>query len=446
VLTPFGLAIGSLILQNALTPAQAALGELVTRRVDSRCSRRLMAAGMYLAPIALLECREVLDELSDARSGLVERTVTPGSAVAGLLALVARYVQLLSAVIVVGYVLGPVPAVLIGVTAFLARFGNRGSLSRWSTVIQGLRGQRRKLRYVMDSGSDVATAKEMRLLGILPWFTERAGGEARRYYAPLWRDRRRIYFAPFLVLTAVILIGATVVLIMLGDTAAHGALSVLGLSLAVQARLYEPTSGAIRVDGVDLREIDIRSWQQRLAVIFQDYVRYELDAAANISLGAMGRARDAAAIHAAASAAAAGFLHALPRGLATPLSSRYRGGVDLSGGQWQRVALARAMFAVGAGATVLILDEPTAQLDVRREVAFFDQFLHLTQGLTTVVISHRFSTVRRADNIVVLEDGRITEQGGHEELTRKGGSYARMFRLQARRFAGHEASGSTEAP
>jgi ATP-binding cassette subfamily B protein len=112
--------------------------------------------------------------------------------------------------------------------------------------------------------------------------------------------------------------------------------------------------------------------------------------------------------------------------------------VDLSGGQWQRIALARALFAVQAGASVLVLDEPTAQLDVRAEVAFFDRFLELTRGLTTVVISHRFSTVRRADRIAVLDGGRITEQGSHEELLAAGGQYAQLFGLQARRFADEE--------
>ena len=128
----------------------------------------------------------------------------------------------------------------------------------------------------------------------------------------------------------------------------------------------------------------------------------------------------------------------LPDGLATVLSSRYSGGVDLSGGQWQRIALARALFAVQAGASVLVLDEPTAQLDVRAEVAFFDRFLELTRGLTTVVISHRFSTVRRAERIAVLDGGQITEQGNHEELMAAGGQYAELFGLQARRFAGEE--------
>jgi ATP-binding cassette subfamily B protein len=205
------------------------------------------------------------------------------------------------------------------------------------------------------------------------------------------------------------------------------------------ARLYEPAGGRITVDGAALAELDVRSWHRRLAVIYQDYVRYELDAAANIGLGAPAHLGDAQALERAIEwAGAAEVTAALPDGLATVLSSRYRGGVDLSGGQWQRIALARALFAVQAGASVLILDEPTAQLDVRAEVAFFDRFLELSRGLTTVVISHRFSTVRRADRIVVLDGGRITEQGSHQALMAAGGQYAELFGLQARRFAGEE--------
>jgi ATP-binding cassette subfamily B protein len=174
-------------------------------------------------------------------------------------------------------------------------------------------------------------------------------------------------------------------------------------------------------------------------VIYQDYVRYELDAAANIGLGAPGQMGDARALERAIErAGAAEVTAALPEGLATVLSSRYSGWVDLSGGQWQRIALARTLFAVQAGASVLVLDEPTAQLDVRAEVAFFDRFIELTRGLTTVVISHRFSTVRRADRIAVLDNGRITAQGSHEELMAAGGQYAELFELQARRFAGEE--------
>ena len=125
---------------------------------------------------------------------------------------------------------------------------------------------------------------------------------------------------------------------------------------------------------------------------------------------------------------------ALPRGWDTILAPGYTGGVDLSGGQWQRLALARALCAVEAGARVLVLDEPTSQLDIRGEAAFYDRFLELTRGVTSVVISHRFASVRRADRIAVLDGGTITELGSHEQLVAAGGTYAEMFEVQARRF------------
>lgn len=211
--------------------------------------------------------------------------------------------------------------------------------------------------------------------------------------------------------------------------------------LTLLALLCRPDGGRILVDGTDLADLPASSWQRRLAVIYQDYVRYELDAAANVGLGAADLLGDRTALdRACAWAGADALIDRLPSGLDTVLSSRYQGGVDLSGGQWQRIALARALFAVEAGASVLVLDEPTAQLDVRAEVEFFDRFVELTQGLTTLVISHRFSTVRRADRIVVLEGGRVAEQGSHyeqgshDELLLLGGRYAELFSLQARRF------------
>jgi len=201
--------------------------------------------------------------------------------------------------------------------------------------------------------------------------------------------------------------------------------------------LCEPTAGSITVDGTPLTELDRVSWWRQLAVVFQDFVRYELPLRDNVGFGCVERAWDDQAVSEAAAMAGAGDLvAALPGGQATTLSPRFEGGVDLSGGQWQRIAFARALLAVRAGARVLVLDEPTAHLDVRAEAEMFDRFIELTRGLTTVVISHRFSTVRRADRIIVLEHGRVAEDGSHEELLAAGGQYARLFRLQASSYHG----------
>jgi ATP-binding cassette, subfamily B, bacterial len=191
-------------------------------------------------------------------------------------------------------------------------------------------------------------------------------------------------------------------------------------------RLYDPTSGGIEVDGVDLRDLDLASWRSRLTTVFQDYIRYELSLHDNV---APAGASDADVAWALSQAGAAG----LAAG-ATVLSKFYAGGTDLSGGQWQRVALARAMCAVRQGAGLVILDEPTAQLDVRGEAEIFRRLLQVTSGVTTILVSHRFSTVRHADAICVLEGGRVAELGSHDELMAAGGRYARMFSLQAARF------------
>lgn len=531
-----GLAVISLLLQAIISPFQTALTELISRRVDGASARRLMRITLTKAPIGLLEQPDVLDRMGDARRGLVEFSATPGAAVAGLITLVARYAQLVGGVVITGLVLGPLAALIIVAVALVARFGERGAQSRYSLLASRTAAARRKAYYILDTGSSPAAAKEMRMLGTLPWWRERGDRDADAYLRPLRQARRRIRLAPFTIIGLVVLAGALTVLIMLRNTAEHGGPTLLSLSLGVQAiliplrfgvyfpeadhqtqdgmrahesmrkiedaaeetlpdrrppgrpaglapvrgvafekvsfsypgrgrdvlseldldlpagtstaivglngagkttlvkllsKLYEPTGGRITVDGVGLDEFDTRSWQRRLAVIYQDYVRYELDAAANIGLGHDPQDLERAIEWAGATEVIA----TLPDGLATVLSSRYTGGVDLSGGQWQRIALARALFAVQSGASVLVLDEPTAQLDVRAEVAFFDRFLEITRGLTTVVISHRFSTVRRADRIVVLDGGRITEQGSHEELTAAGGQYASLFELQARRFA-----------
>ena len=191
-------------------------------------------------------------------------------------------------------------------------------------------------------------------------------------------------------------------------------------------RFYDPQSGAIEVDGLDIRQFEIDSWRARVTAVFQDFTRYELPLRDNVApAGAPDNE-----IHAALEAAGATKLARLD----TVLSRGYAGGTDLSGGQWQRVALARALCAVQMGAGVVILDEPTAQLDVRGEAEIFNRILGATRQVTTILISHRFSTVRQADRICVVEHGRVIELGTHEELMARNGRYRTMFDLQAQRF------------
>jgi ATP-binding cassette, subfamily B, bacterial len=200
------------------------------------------------------------------------------------------------------------------------------------------------------------------------------------------------------------------------------------------ARLHDPVSGRVVVDGVDLALLDPVGWQRQVAVVFQDFARYPLSFAENIGFGAPEFMSDVAGLEAAADRAGALDVLSGLSGWETVLSRAYDRGVDLSGGQWQRVALARALFAVRHGAAILVLDEPTAWLDARGEAEFFDRFLDITAGATTLIISHRFSTVRRADHICVLDQGRVLEQGDHESLIAAGGRYAELFALQAARF------------
>ena len=225
------------------------------------------------------------------------------------------------------------------------------------------------------------------------------------------------------------------------DIPARSSLAIVGLNGAgkttlakLLCRLYDPQSGSIEVDGTDLKDLDLASWRQQVTAVFQDFVRFELTLRENVIPRLAATAKpsqfDPAATAALHASGAAGLAS-----LDTVLAKGYTGGTELSGGQWQRVALARAMAAVHLGAGLVLLDEPTAQLDVRGEAEIFESVLAATRSCTTILISHRFSTVRHADRIAVIEDGAVAELGSHDELMELHGRYWTMFTLQAQRFA-----------
>jgi ATP-binding cassette subfamily B protein len=200
----------------------------------------------------------------------------------------------------------------------------------------------------------------------------------------------------------------------------------------LMTRLYDPVEGQVLLDGVDLREYSLEDLYREIGVIFQDFMRYEMTARENIAVGQIEEVNRMEALKTAArKSMAADVIERLPRDYEQMLGRRFEGGVDLSGGEWQKIALARAYLR---DSQVLILDEPTAALDARSESEVFRRFAELTMGKTSLFISHRFSTVRMADRIAVLQDGKISEDGSHKELANLGGHYAEMFEMQAANY------------
>jgi ATP-binding cassette subfamily B protein len=201
------------------------------------------------------------------------------------------------------------------------------------------------------------------------------------------------------------------------------------------AGLDAPDGGCVRVGETPVGDANRRSWQRQVAAIFQDFARYELTVRDNIAFGSLAHADDADGLRAVArQAGLLKFIERLPDGWDTVMSSGFTGGVDASGGEWQRIAIARALFGLRHGARLLIMDEPAASLDARAEAQLYDTFHELTAGATTIAISHRFATVRKAERVVVLDHGQVIEDGRHEDLVTADGRYAELFRLQAKRF------------
>ena len=543
----FVLAASAFVVQQILAPLQASLGELLARRIDGRVYGRLIRASLQSAGIGPLEDQQLLDDLTQAATTLEQSFRTPGLACSGLLALVARYTQLLGFAAIVAVVFSWPAAVALVAATMVFRKGNRGGLRTYAQLFARNIAIRRESRYYRATAMAPAAGKEIRVFGLAGWLAGIYRDLQMKLLGQIWAERRRIYLRPYLAYTAFGLAIAAATLAAIGMTAASGGLTLTALAVSLQAalgalrlgeafpesdtptqfgmfaydgvqgfergvaafdekavqleprldprglphreirlegvdfrypgseravldgldlvlpagrctaivgrngagkttlvkllaRLYEPTAGRLLVDGTDIRSYAIDDWRRQIGVIFQDFNRYEFTAAENIGFGAIELCDNRGRIKAAARRAGIlATLERLPLGLDTPLARQYENGAELSGGQWQRVAIARALFALENGASILVLDEPTAALDVRAEAAFFDKFVDVTRGATAVLISHRFSSVRHADHIVVLAGGKVIEQGSHEELLAADGRYAQLFRLQAERFAEDEA-------
>ncbi|WP_194823226.1 ABC transporter ATP-binding protein [Micromonospora sp. S-DT3-3-22] len=550
LVTAFVVAAGALSAQQLLAQLQVTTGLLVQRRIDGAVADELMAAALGSTSTAPLEDQALLEQLTEASREVEHGIQSPGAAGAGMLALLARYGQLLGYAVIVGAAFAWAAGVGLLVAVLAFRHGQRGGLRRYAAIYGAVVARVRRLTYFRGVAMGQPAAKEIRVFGLLPWLREQYRQAYLDWMRPVWAQRRRVYLRPYFLYTAVGLTVLVAVLAALGLAGGQGQVGLTRLALVIQAvlaavqlgefypeadvqtqfgmnayravgefragmrdrtstddapaddapaptaaaqpapapaadirfeavsfryphratpvftdleltlpagactaivglngagkttlvkllsRLALPDAGRITVGGRPIDTLPTARWRRDLAVIFQDYLRYATSAADNIALGAIRHADDRDGIRAAAEAAGIlATLDALPRGLDTPLSGQLRDGVDLSGGQWQRVAIARALFAIRHGASVLVLDEPTASLDVRAEARFFDEIIAATPGVTTILISHRFATVRRADHIVVLAEGRVVEQGSHAELLALGGRYARLFTLQAERFA-----------
>lgn len=197
-------------------------------------------------------------------------------------------------------------------------------------------------------------------------------------------------------------------------------------------RFYDVTEGEITINGTNIKNIDLNAWQGRIGALFQDFIKYQFTLKENVIYGDLEKQDDLKAIHDALKKSGANnFLHTLPKRIDNVVGKMFDNGIDLSGGQWQKLALARAFFR---DAPILILDEPTSAIDAKAEYEIFQNVQNLQKDKTVIIISHRFSTVRNADRILVLDEGKIIEEGSHEKLMKEKGLYAELFEIQAKGY------------
>lgn len=548
----FVLASAAFVAQQVLAPVRDSLGMLMERRIDGWMFRQLMATSMRSPGLAALEDKEVLSRLKRASSELEYSDQSPGKASAGLLALIARYIQLAGCITVITVMASWLIACAVLSAMLCLRHAERGGLRRYSMIYTKMERAINESVYLRKLAVGSAVAKEIRVFGLLGWLQARYRATQLCWLMPVWKKRRQVYRRSYPAAAVFGLLASATALAAWGIMVSHHPVTLTALAMTLQAvtaalklsdfypeadlqtqlgmntyevvrdfergidrfrvtpgtgelttgnrvparrpairfdnvtfrypgearpvfdgldleipagkclaivgangagkttlvklltRMYDPTSGAVLADGVDIRAVPLGDWRKRMAVVFQDFLRYEVSASDNIAFGSVDHLDDLEGVREAAlKAGAAASIARLPAGFDTPLTRNLNGGVELSGGQWQRVALARALFAVRHGASILVLDEPTASLDIRAETQFLTELMASIRGVTTIIISHRFSTVRNADVIVTLEEGRVTERGTHQELLRRDGRYAEMFRTQAERFsdgADHRAS------
>ncbi|MEV0616657.1 ABC transporter ATP-binding protein [Nonomuraea sp. NPDC050404] len=538
------------VVQQSAEAGQQVLRVALARRIDGTVRARVRELTLQPGGLAHLEQPDLRDDLNRLwdTGGMINRTRSPGTATAGVVAAVFQVLGALAATAVV-FAFEPLLAIGLLVATLLIRAINRRQWLYLTDVADERARYRRRVHEWSELAAGPAAAKEVRLFGLGAWATARRRRSALAWAGPIWAVRRDILrkqgttmvlavgagFAGLAVpglAAATGRIGIEDLVVYLvaawGIFAARdvgpdgfdieyglGAIRALdrlieryerlgatwgataitagaagppaaprirfddvrfsypgssrptldGVDLTIEpgevlaivgsngagkttlikllSGLYRPSGGRITVDGEDLAglgESELSAWRRRVTVLFQDFVHYPGSIADNIALSApeaLDGEREAARraiMDAAVSAGMGDLLAGATDGLDTPLRDGEAGALGLSGGQWQRLANARALFAVRSGRRLLVLDEPTAHLDVRAEEAFFDQVVREVCGTSVVLISHRLSTVRHADRIALLRSGRITEVGVHEELLDRDGDYARLFRLQAGRF------------